>query len=233
MKKWTALLLALLLAGLTACGVPATEVGTAAETAEAAETTETADSAETAEPADSAETGDSAETADSTEATGSDESAEAAEAAEETDPVAQVTELLEAGGYTAVQTDSSSENVMYNADSAVDLMVQGQVASDAQGGEAGTVTVFLYGSAEAAETAAQGFDPEDPSLYTTEGENPDESVGMIVDYIAPITLYRWENAIVLYCGEDEGVTDLLTQGLGDAFATTAQLWMETSPSADS
>lgn len=121
--------------------------------------------------------------------------------------------LLEEAGYAPAQPVENSDGSMYGETSSVYLDLA------PEGGDTSALTIYRFDTPEDAETVSRAFDPEDPSSF--ERDNGDgTSTAMAVDYVAPVTLYLYEDSIVLYCGEDEAVRELLTQALGQPFAGT-------------
>ncbi|MCD8021776.1 MAG: hypothetical protein LUF30_01900 [Lachnospiraceae bacterium] len=80
----------------------------------------------------------------------------------------------------------------------------------------GLVTVFHYTDGETAWQVSECFDPDDPSEFSI--QNGDTVNIMVIDYIAPIRLYLWEDCIILYCGTNETVQVVLDEAFGEPFA---------------
>lgn len=121
--------------------------------------------------------------------------------------------LLEEAGYDPAEPVETSGSPMYGEADSVYLDL------NAGGADTSALTIYRFTTPEKAETTSKAFDPEDPSSFQLDNGNG-TSTGMVVDYVAPITLYLQEDSIILYCGEDEAVRELLTQALGQPFAGT-------------
>lgn len=139
--------------------------------------------------------------------------------------VEQVTLALTGSSYIAQVGETElvdGTDASYGADTMTSITMQ-NVEESEQGSVAklfhGSITVFDYADTEAVETAVKNFDPDDPSIFSIDNGDG-TSTGIVVDYVAPITLWQLDNSIVLYCGEDDVLRGMLTDTLGAPFAGT-------------
>lgn len=131
----------------------------------------------------------------------------------------QVTQALVDSSYTVLVGDTKivdGTDANYGADALTNITLQNKEGSKQ---DSGCITLFDYVDEEAAATAVKGFDPDDPSIFNVENKDG-TTTGVIVDYVAPITLWQLDNSIVLYCGDDDALCMMLTDAFGEPFAST-------------
>lgn len=139
-------------------------------------------------------------------------------------PVEQVSEALIESGYTAEVEETKlvdGTDASYGADAMTNLTLQ-YTEESGQSSDAnlfnGIITIFDYTDADAVTKAMNGFDKDDPSQFNM-NNGDGTATGVIVDYVAPITLWQLDNSIVLYCGDDAALCGMLTEAFGEPFAS--------------